>query len=42
MNLLPALFILGGYVSLVWVFGWMGLLAAAAHAAVMFLAMGRD
>jgi hypothetical protein len=40
--MIGALFILFGYVSLVWMFGWIGLLAAAAHAAVMFLAMGRD
>jgi glucose-6-phosphate-specific signal transduction histidine kinase len=38
---LGALAIAAGYISLVWVFGWKGAVAAALHAAVMLLAMKR-
>lgn len=39
--MIGALFILAGYVGLIWQFGWFGLAAVVAHVVVMLLAMGR-
>jgi hypothetical protein len=36
-----AALIVGGYVAVIWTFGWPGLLVAAAHVAVLLAGMWR-